>query len=106
MNACEEFIESLERLLPDMCTTEDLVTHGIYPTRQAAARARKTGNGPQFLPVTKKNIVYPKPCVISFLKECQCKVPQNSNTSGPSLAQKIKKLSCHLNSNLHQPIQN
>lgn len=74
MNACEEFLAVLEKTLPDMVTTEELVAHGIYTTRQSAMRARKANEGPLFYKINKKRIIYPKRGVIDFLREKQCKI--------------------------------
>ena len=67
MNACDKFIEKLQRELPDLCTTTDLVKTGIYKSPQAVWRARKTGVFVDFFKLPTGTIVHPKDGIIQML---------------------------------------
>lgn len=68
MTPCDEFIEKIERTLPEFSLTRDLVKLGLYSSVQCAYYARKTQNAPAYFEVGKK-IFYPKTAIIQWLKE-------------------------------------
>jgi hypothetical protein len=68
MNSCDKFIEKLQRELPELCTTTDLVKVGIYKSPQAVWRARKTGMFVDFFKLPTGTIVHPKDGIIQMLK--------------------------------------
>lgn len=69
MNACEDYIEAINKVLPDICTTKDLIKIGIFKSDQAAAYARKEGLSPDYFKLPTKTIFYPKKGVIEFLRK-------------------------------------
>lgn len=72
MGRCEEYIDYVDRELPKMATTKDLIRVGIYRTDQAAAKARRKKLGPEFFQLNQRVVLYPKAAVIDFLTERKC----------------------------------
>lgn len=68
MSACEEYIAHLEKILPEMCRTKDLVKAGIFQTDNGASLARQRGDTPEFFRINARVVLYPKKGVIEFLK--------------------------------------
>jgi hypothetical protein len=69
MNSCDEFIEKLNRELPDVCTVNDLIKVGIISHRNIMNQFRKKKTGPPFLRISDRKIFYPKPGVLKWLRE-------------------------------------
>lgn len=65
----EEFINQLESELPEMCTTDDLVENRLFTSPVTAYIARENGKGPEFVALSRKNIIYPKKAVINWVRE-------------------------------------
>lgn len=65
---CDEFIEKMERILPEICETSDLIAVGIFRSIQSAFYARDHGDTPDYFQLVRR-IVYPKKAVIKWLKE-------------------------------------
>ncbi len=72
MTACEEFILHMEKTLPELASTQDLIRLGIFGSDQAACAARKRKNGPEFFQMNDRVIRYPRNGVIEYLKRSQC----------------------------------
>lgn len=68
MKITEQFIETVQRRLPELATAKDLVRCGMYRSPQAAYAARRTGKCPPYLRIPQRGIVYPKNGVLQFLK--------------------------------------
>lgn len=68
MKACQDLILKLKRFLPDLLTSKDLVSLGVYKTAQAAYMARIKGKCPPFMKIPFRGVVYPKDGVIEFLE--------------------------------------
>jgi len=71
MSACDDFIQKIDRVLPEMATTRDLIKAGIFRSDQGAAAARKAGNCPEFFRFNNKVILYPKSGVLEFLRKAK-----------------------------------
>ena len=63
-----EFVDYLTRKLPEICVVKDLVQAGIYSSAQAAYSARRDGIGPKCIRIPCRGFVYPKKCVIDFIR--------------------------------------
>lgn len=59
----------MEKDLPEMVRTRDLVDLGIYASPQAAYQARANNCSPPFIVMPKNRVIYPKCGVIAFLRE-------------------------------------
>jgi hypothetical protein len=81
MTACEDFIQDFIKDMPNLVTTRDLIKYGFYKTDQAAASARRRGNGPEFFKLNGRVIVYPLKGIVEFLRKSQCK-PKIRNVIG------------------------
>lgn len=68
MNACEEFIEKLDKQLPEICTIHDLIRAGIVTHRNTMEHYRKKNIGPPFLKLSQRKIYYPKEGILRWLK--------------------------------------
>jgi hypothetical protein len=67
---CEEYLENLEGLLPELCTVNDLLRVGIYRSCMVAHTARKAGNCPTYFQQYKGGkVLYPRSGVIAWLRE-------------------------------------
>lgn len=60
----ESFLKKLDTF-PDMLTTNDLISLGIYKNKESAYYARKTASSPCYIQKA-RNILYPKAGVRSF----------------------------------------
>ena len=76
MSECENYIEKLEKLLPDMVRTKDLIALGIFDSNQAAFASRRNKTGPEFFQMNKRVVKYPKKSVIDYMKS---KIGSNEN---------------------------
>lgn len=63
----KNFIEEIEKQLPDLCTSQDLVELKLFSSPFEAMVRRKRGQPPEFLYLSKRRIVYPKSVVIEWL---------------------------------------
>lgn len=63
---CKEYIQGVLNRIPEVATTEDLISIGIFTSKADACRARKLGNSPDYLQFNRK-ITYPKKSVEEFL---------------------------------------
>lgn len=78
-NPFDDFIRRAESILPELCSTKDLVNLGIYKSEQAAAYARRKGYSPEFFQFASRTVKYPKDAVLKFLKNAHRK-NENSAT--------------------------
>ena len=59
--ACEEYLDKLEKELPEMCQAKDLIKAKIFNSPTAASEARVTGNSPPFFQLGKRSrVMYPR----------------------------------------------
>jgi hypothetical protein len=63
-----DFFADLERALPPLASTKDLVTTGVYGSSKSAANDRWAGRGPAYVKIQRR-IRYPRHEVISWLKQ-------------------------------------
>jgi predicted DNA-binding transcriptional regulator AlpA len=70
-NHCDEYIENIRRILPDACTTKDLIRAGIYHSAQSAANERRAGKGPSHFKLKNRAVFYPKSAVIDYLQQAK-----------------------------------
>ncbi len=68
-DACEDYLEFLEKNLPEMSSTSDLVKFKIYRSVQSAANNRKKGNCPPYFKQNSRSYAYPKKGVIEWLRQ-------------------------------------
>ncbi len=60
--------ETLRKDLPYLCKATDLVRVGLYRNVQAVYLARKLGEGPPFMVIPHRGVVYPREGIIEFLE--------------------------------------
>lgn len=63
----DEFIQKLEKELPEICVTKNLVDTGIFKDSTAHSR-RIDGSGPPFIKTGVKSYVYMKKDIINWVK--------------------------------------
>lgn len=68
MTPCDEFIQKMIDVLPEICETNDLIAVGIFRSVQSAEYARKMKDCPDYFQLVRR-IVYPKNGVIKWLRE-------------------------------------
>lgn len=78
MTICSDWIEKMKNILPERCSTKDLVDVGIFTSPYAACYARKIGNCPPFFKFGGR-IMFPKEGVIEWMEG---KKHENSETKG------------------------
>jgi hypothetical protein len=64
----KDFIDDIEKKLPDLCTTNDLIKFKLFSSHFEANVRRKKGHPPDFIYFSKRRVVYPKTCVIAWLR--------------------------------------
>lgn len=69
MDAIDRFIEMIEKSLPEMLKTKQLVELGIYNSAQAAYQARLANKSPPYIRIPNLGVVYPKAGVVDFLRD-------------------------------------
>lgn len=69
MEDFEKFIENIERKMPEIMSTKDLINLGMFKSRATWTNMRKRNQGPEYLIFNNKMIVYPKECVLKWLRE-------------------------------------
>lgn len=70
MNSCEEYLEKIERSLPELCSVEDLIDVGIYNNPAIAFADRKKGEAPDYFQIGfHKRVIYPRGGVIAWLRD-------------------------------------
>lgn len=69
MEDFEKFIENIEKKMPDIMSTKDLINLGLFKSRATWTNMRKRNQGPEYLIFNNKMIAYPKICVLKWLKE-------------------------------------
>lgn len=69
MNACDSYIDFVEKKLPELCSVKDLVAIGIFKSEQSAYHARRHGDTPEFFLLPNHRVAYPKIGIIDFLKK-------------------------------------
>lgn len=70
-SACHDYIAKLEKALPELASTSDLVKAGIYRNAQAAYTARRRKDCPAYMDLPCRGIVYPRKGVCEYLlKHC------------------------------------
>jgi hypothetical protein len=69
MDATSDYLEHVERALPALASTWDLIELGLFGSENAAYRARKRNDGPPYIRVNSRVIRYPKQGVLDFLRE-------------------------------------
>lgn len=82
----DQFLESVQRRLPELATPRDLVRCGLYRSAQAAYSARRSGKCPPYLRIPQRGIVYPKAGVVNFLRQF-IHEPEKANGDGPPVRQ-------------------
>lgn len=67
--SCDDYIDYLDRVLPESCTAGDLIKHGIFKSHQSLANNRKNRNCPFFIKYNTKVFIYPKKGVLEYVRE-------------------------------------
>ena len=65
----ELYFKKVEQALPELACTTDLVRVGIFSSISQAVKARERGECPDCLYLSDRRIMYPKECVMAWLKE-------------------------------------
>lgn len=82
MSACDDYIEKIEKLLPESCTVQDLVRVKIFNTPGMAYQARIHKDGPPYFQLgNRKKIIYPRDGIIQWLKERKHESGQKTDKS-------------------------
>lgn len=68
MNGCNKFIEQIVSNLPEICHTRDLIKAKVFKSRDAAWRARLHEDGPAYIQLSPREIIYTKEAVLEWLK--------------------------------------
>ena len=70
MSACDDYIENIEKMLPESCTVQDLIKVRIFTTAGMAYQARVSKDGPPYFQLgNRRKIIYPRNGIIQWLKE-------------------------------------
>lgn len=64
-----EFLVDLERKLPDLVTSSQLVELHLFGSEASLCKARKKGCSPDYIQLTPRRIVYPKAAIIKFFSQ-------------------------------------
>jgi hypothetical protein len=67
MSACDEFIQKVQKNLPEECSVQDLIRVGIFRSPQAAAHYRTCGGGPSYFKLGSR-IMYPREAIVEWLR--------------------------------------
>lgn len=67
MKAIDEYIERVERELPDPALTADLVKAGLYSSIQSAYYARRINKAPPHFEIGHR-VFYPRAAVVEWLR--------------------------------------
>jgi hypothetical protein len=65
----QNFLSQIESKIPDLASSAELVSLGIFSSEAALCKARKSGNTPAFIRFSRGRIRYPRESVIAFLRE-------------------------------------
>lgn len=68
-NQNTDFLTDLERKLPDLITSSQLVKLNLFGSETSLCKARKKGLSPDYIELTPRRIVYPKAAVLRFFKQ-------------------------------------
>lgn len=68
MSICDDWIQNISCILPEQCTTLDLVKVGIYTSPHSACAARKIGKCPPYFKFGSR-IMYPRAGVVNWLMD-------------------------------------
>lgn len=77
----QQFIDDLEKTLPDPCIADDLIDAGLFPSRYSLAQRRLRGQGPEFIKLGARQILYPKKAIMNWLYECAESKNKNDNAN-------------------------
>ena len=64
-----EYLSSLEKRMPELASSKELVNLGIFSSEVALCVARKLGRGPTFIKFSRGRIRYPRASIIKFLTD-------------------------------------
>lgn len=67
MIGCQNYIDQVISTLPEVCHTSDLVKAKIFKSKNAAWRARAHHQGPAFIQLSEKDVIYTKESVREWL---------------------------------------
>jgi hypothetical protein len=67
MSSLPKSLVELEKRLPLLASSQDLVTLGVFPTISLCNRLRRKGIGPSFIQISKRVFKYPRQAVLKFL---------------------------------------
>ncbi len=68
-SSMNNYLIELEKKIPEFASSSDLVKLGIFSSQAALCKARKRGDSPTYIKYSAGRIMYPKHCVIEFLKK-------------------------------------
>lgn len=69
MTPCNETIRKLNKVLPELCTVNDLIRVGIISHRNSMEYYRRKKMGPPYIRLSERRIFYPKPGIMKWLEE-------------------------------------
>ncbi len=78
MIGCQNFIDQIIASLPEVCRTSDLVTAKVFKSRDAAWRARIHHEGPAYIQLNARNVIYTKESVREWLNNHH-QIPEQEN---------------------------
>lgn len=62
----KQYLAAIESQIPELATSADLVRLGLYGSEAALCKARKSGNSPDYIQISRGKIRYPRVAVINF----------------------------------------
>ena len=65
----EEWIDHLEKTLPNVIDSTQLIKAGVFCSSAQAFNLRKRKGEPEFLRISTRRVVYPKEGVIAWLRK-------------------------------------
>lgn len=68
-SSIENFLQTLEEQLPNICSSQDLIKFRIYLTESGLSRARSRGLSPKFIKFPNRRIIYLKSDVLAWMRE-------------------------------------
>lgn len=63
------FLNDLETNLPEFIPVSKLVEIGVFSSPAQESKARKRGEGPDFIRLSRKRLVYPRGPLMTWLRE-------------------------------------
>lgn len=67
-SSIENFLQTLEEQLPDICSSNDLIKFRLYLTESGLSRARAKGLSPKFIKFPNRRVIYLKSDILAWVR--------------------------------------